>query len=226
MTIRERYEAARKPIPVEWLSGTTKGRTINEASHKRVDLADIAFANAREKCVYCGGSGKVKRHFVMRVCSCAYRGIAVKAMNRYRVLRMSGPWGRCRIERTQTGGLMRGFVEVEFLAEIDLAARRVLNGPELKVYELYEAQNADWRYCSARVGLNRGNFFHLVYVVEQKLGKALYLSGIFPAGRYVGEEVEVSQIAKPKKTNYSSPMFRLNPKWNRHILPKMGEMVA
>jgi len=31
---------------------------------------------------------------------------------------------------------------------------------------------ADWRLCTRRLGMDRGNFFHMVYRIEQKLGRA------------------------------------------------------
>jgi len=222
-TLRARYERLRKkPTGTDVLSGIHGGQKVEQNPH-RVDLAGVALSNANERCTYCQGTGRVKAYKATRVCVCAYRGIARKCMDRYRIIRTSGPWGKCSIQRSEGGGLMRGFKEVEFLADVDLAARRVLSAEERKVYELYSVGGFAWDQCARKLGMDRGNFFHAVYSVERKLGKAVYLAGIFPAGRYLVEDVDPDQIAKPVNTNYNSPNFRLTVMGKyRHITSLKG----
>ncbi|MEQ1949057.1 MAG: hypothetical protein ABL995_17835 [Bryobacteraceae bacterium] len=46
---------------------------------------------------------------------------------------------------------------------------------------------ADWKLCTRRLGMDRGNFFHAVYRIEQKLGRAfreLEPYALFPLDEY------------------------------------------
>lgn len=64
---------------------------------------------------------------------------------------------------------------------------------------------ADWKLCTRRLNIDRGTFFHIVYRVEEKLGRAFaeiepyplypvedYFGGIVPRGQakaYISDPV-------------------------------------
>jgi hypothetical protein len=60
----------------------------------------------------------------------------------------------------------------EYLADFINIARRSLTEQEFRLFRMHFLLGGDWRFCTARLGLNRGEFFHAVYRVEQKLGRA------------------------------------------------------
>ena len=64
-----------------------------------------------------------------------------------------------------------GRKDEEYSADFCLVSRRTLTAPEFKIFRLYYLDDADWRLCCARLGMDRGNFFHSVYRIEQKLGR-------------------------------------------------------
>jgi hypothetical protein len=46
---------------------------------------------------------------------------------------------------------------------------------------------ADWKLCSRKLGIDRGNFFHAIYRIEQKLGRVfreLQPYPLFPVDEY------------------------------------------
>ena len=65
-----------------------------------------------------------------------------------------------------------GFKNTEFMADFYLIAKRVLTDPlEWGVFALHFLARADWKICCQQLRIDRGTFFHTVYIVEQKLGR-------------------------------------------------------
>ena len=52
-----------------------------------------------------------------------------------------------------------------------LVARRALDDFEHRLFRYHFLLGADWKLCARRLGIDRGNFFHAVYRIEQKLGR-------------------------------------------------------
>jgi hypothetical protein len=59
----------------------------------------------------------------------------------------------------------------EFIADFTLVARRNLTDEEHRLFRFHFLLGADWKLCSRKLGMERGNFFHAVYRIEQKLGR-------------------------------------------------------
>jgi hypothetical protein len=184
-----------------WLLGGRRAHAQIVEDVERIDLAGVALALADESCKYCCGCGWVGVYEAKRVCNCVYRRIARECLARYRCIRATGPWGWGSIQRTRSGRLVRGFVESEFVAEVELCGRRVLTGTELRLFKLYDLGSGwGWQDCARELRMDRGNFFHAVYAVERKLGKAFSSAGpfgLFPVRRYFGGGVDESQIGRP-----------------------------
>jgi len=47
----------------------------------------------------------------------------------------------------------------------------VLNEEEYRLFRYHFLLGADWKLCTRKLGVDRGNFFHSVYRIEQKLGR-------------------------------------------------------
>lgn len=75
----------------------------------------------------------------------------------------------------------------EFRADFILLAKRTLADREMGVFWLHKIHQMEWRECCRRLHLDRGNFFHAVYRLEQQVGKACMETqpfGLFPTSRY------------------------------------------
>jgi hypothetical protein len=75
----------------------------------------------------------------------------------------------------------------EFMADFCLVSQRVLDPAEYKLFRFHFMLGADWKLCCRRLAMDRGNFFHSVYRIEQKLGKAfaeLSPYALYPVDEY------------------------------------------
>jgi hypothetical protein len=79
----------------------------------------------------------------------------------------------------------------EYMADIELNARRVLSPQEWMLFQLHILAELPWRACCPRMRLDRGPFFHMVYRVERKLGvvfRELAPYNMLPAEYFSGYE--------------------------------------
>ena len=64
-----------------------------------------------------------------------------------------------------------GRKDEEYMADFCLVSRRALDDFEHRLFRYHFLLGADWKLCSRKLGIDRGNFFHAVYRIEQKLGR-------------------------------------------------------
>jgi hypothetical protein len=64
-----------------------------------------------------------------------------------------------------------GRKDEEFIADFSLVSRRGLNEDEYRLFRYHFLLGADWKLCTRKLGIDRGNFFHSVYRIEQRLGR-------------------------------------------------------
>ncbi len=77
----------------------------------------------------------------------------------------------------------------EYIADFCLVSRNALTPLEHDIFRYHYLLGADWKLCCWRVGIDRGTFFHLVYKIEQKLGRVfreLEPHSLFPLDEYFG----------------------------------------
>jgi hypothetical protein len=89
--------------------------------------------------------------------------------------------------RGGTSRMIWGRKDEEYVADFCLVSRRVLDEEEHRVFKFHYLLGADWRLCCRRLGLDRGNFFHTVYRIQNKLGRTfreLEPYGLFPLDEY------------------------------------------
>jgi predicted DNA-binding protein (UPF0251 family) len=75
----------------------------------------------------------------------------------------------------------------EYLADFQSIARRALSSAEQRLFRMHVLEGAEWPQCAPRLGLSRGNFYHSVYRIQEKLGRAFMETqpyGIFPPAAY------------------------------------------
>ena len=65
-----------------------------------------------------------------------------------------------------------GDVKTKNISRISAWCRAELHGQtEDKIFRYHFLLGADWKLCARKLGIDRGNFFHAVYRIEQKLGR-------------------------------------------------------
>jgi hypothetical protein len=101
--------------------------------------------------------------------------------------RFAGGWGR---------------KNEEYLADFVIVARRALGEQSLgyKVFRFHFLLGADWRLCGAKLGLDKGEFFHELYRVESAVGRACFECAphpLFPLGSYFSNGSRASRSVNP-----------------------------
>jgi len=85
-----------------------------------------------------------------------------------------------------------GRKDEEYIADFCLVSKRFLDEFEYKVFRFHFLLGADWRLCCRQLKMEKGVFFHAVYRIQQKLGRAfreLTPYPLFPLDEYFGAVV-------------------------------------
>jgi hypothetical protein len=151
-----------------------------------------AIGLAKASCRVCHGHGirRSERRERESPCNCIFRAIFRACYNRFREFEMASQTGSVCME---TGPGPRGRQTFsrkreEFIADFCLVSRRLLNELEYRLFRYHFLLGADWRLCGRQLGMDRGTFFHMVYRIQQKLGRAfaeLEPYALYPVAEYM-----------------------------------------
>lgn len=160
-------------------------------------------AMASTKCAYCKGVGmKPAGRGTETPCQCVFRGIFRACYQRFRECvnkdlsssRVSMELGVVR----EAGGTWSRFNE-EYTADFLSIAKRTLNEEEHKVFRFHYLLGADWRLCCRKLNIDKGQFFHIVYRVQAKLGRAFRETqpyGLFPIRDYFSSSLRSTSASR------------------------------
>jgi hypothetical protein len=147
-------------------------------------------ALANERCASCHGVGLLLGRKRLRPCNCVLRSIFRICYNRYREVAQKEKHltrATLDISAAQRRRTIWGRRDEEYLADFYLVSKRHLSPQEWDVFRFYFLLGADWKRCAERLKIDRGNFFHAVYRIEQKLGsifRNLQPFALFPLDEY------------------------------------------
>jgi hypothetical protein len=149
-------------------------------------------ALASYHCTRCHGAGSVNgRGSKDSPCNCVLRNIFRACYARFReCVEKDKQIPRVQLERGPGGGGRRYFwsrKEEEYIADFTLVSKRSLSEAEHQVFKFHFLMGADWRLCCRRLKMEKGNFFHMVYRIEQRLGKVfreLQPYALYPLDEY------------------------------------------
>jgi hypothetical protein len=147
-------------------------------------------ALAMHQCAQCHGAGLRLAKKGAVPCNCVLRSIFRICLDRFvrcatqeRHLSRVSLEPHCGKSRPSTWGRK----DEEYIADFCLVSRRALDDFEYRIFRYHFILGADWRLCTRRLQLDRGNFFHSVYRIEQKLGRIfreLQPYPLFPIDEY------------------------------------------
>ena len=156
---------------------------------------------ASASCTTCHGNGMRIVHKVREApCNCVFRAVFRACFNRFR---------ECVALGMHTSAVSLDFCEgrdgrrtysrkrEEFMADFYLVSRRMLDDSDHRVFRYYFLLGADWKLCCRQIKMDRGTFFHAVYRVEQKLGRAF--AELQPYALYPLDEYFAGVINKPPR---------------------------
>ena len=101
-----------------------------------------------------------------------------------------------------------GRKDEEYMADFILVSRRHLDEFEYRVFNYHFLLGADWKLCCRQLRIDRGNFFHAVYRIQQKLGRVfreLEPYSLFPLDDYFNGPVR----ALPRKPAQPAEVIRM-----------------
>lgn len=107
-------------------------------------------------------------------CNCVLRSVFRACLNRYRVCVAKGEaTSTVTLEACRGRDSRRCYSRKreEYMADFFLVSRRFLRPDEWRVFLAHFVLGGDWKLCCRQFGMDRGSFFHMVYRIEQKLGR-------------------------------------------------------
>lgn len=186
-------------------------------------------AVAKESCSQCQGLGlraRTSRKGPDAPCNCVFREIFRTCYTRFRLcLQKEKHMSHVRFEIV--GGRDRrpvwGRKDEEFIADFSLVSKRILDEFEYKIFRFHFLLGADWRLCCRQLNMERGVFFHAVYRIQQKLGRAfreLTPYALFPLDEYFGAVVRKELSPEARNVLHMPP----SPSKRRALRPPLKKV--
>jgi hypothetical protein len=131
---------------------------------------------SKVRCARCQGAGvRATNDDQHEPCNCVLRAVFRACYRRFVECASGGSsFGRVSVERgaawSHSGGW--GRKEEEYMADFCLVAKRTLTEEEHRVFRFHFLLGADYRLCCRQLKMDRGSFFHAVYRIQRKLGRA------------------------------------------------------
>lgn len=163
-------------------------------------------ALGQQSCVFCHGLGlRPGRAGATAPCNCVFRAIFREVYGRFQYsLNREKHINRVSLE-SNPGGKTRSagrFQHEEFVADFCLVTRRTLDEEEYKLFKFHFLLGADWKLCCRQLNLDRGEFFHEVYRIQQRLGRVfaeLRPFGLWPVRDYFSSDHRHKRKLTPKE---------------------------
>lgn len=148
-------------------------------------------ALAAPGCNTCLGLGlRVGRKQSTHPCNCVLRAIFRTCFERFRQCSNREKY-MSRVTLDPLPGKDRrgawGRKDEKYMADFCLVSKRNLTEFEHRIFRFHFLLGADWKLCCRKLNIDRGNFFHGVYRIEQKLGRVfreLEPYALFPVSEY------------------------------------------
>lgn len=168
-------------------------------------------ALAQQSCTFCYGLGlRPGRGGVSTPCNCVFRAIFRACYARFRQCALKEKH-ISRVSLEANPGRQRkstwGMKNEEYMADFLLVSKRTLSAYEHALFKYHFLLGADWKLCCRKLKIERGEFFHEIYRIQQKLGRTfreLEPYALFPIDEYFGgamrEPNEVKSVLFPVET--------------------------
>ena len=216
-SVREMLDRANSPEAIRESRRMESVARIPLRSHKRAVMSRVAVnlnamewkpneewarafvALAVQGCSKCFGSG-TRLGNKTRLCECVGRAIFNALHRKYHSVECGyeGVRGSC-VPVIVPGGKDSCFTwsrrNEEFAADFCLLAKRTLDLPHYRIFQLHFVAGMNWRYCCDRLKIDRGTFFHSVYRIQESVGIAaveLQPYALYPIDEYFGVKLAKS----------------------------------
>ncbi len=155
-------------------------------------------AMAKGSCTLCHGEGlrRTTRKGPASPCNCVLRSIFRACFLRFRYCVSKEKYmSKVTLENCSGRGGRRVWSrkDEDFVADFTLVSKRTLTEEEYQIFRFHFLLGADWKLCCRRLNVDRGNFFHSVYRIQQKLGRVfreLEPFALYPLDEYFGGTIK------------------------------------
>jgi hypothetical protein len=138
---------------------------------------------AKTSCSHCHGNGiRVVRAGKEVPCQCVFRAVFRTCYNRFRECAAVSHVGAVTLDFRPGSEGRRSYSRKreEFLADFCIISRRVLDESEQRIFRYHFILGADWKLCCRQLHIDRGLFFHIIYRIQHKLGRAFAETEPYP----------------------------------------------
>ncbi len=138
---------------------------------------------AKTSCSHCQGNGIRNIRGGREVpCQCVFRAIFRACHRRFGECAAASHLGAVTLDFRPGREGRRSYSRKreEFLADFCIISRRELDEFEQRIFRFHFLLGADWKLCCRQLKLDRGLFFHAVYRIQQKLGRAFAETAPYP----------------------------------------------
>jgi hypothetical protein len=169
---------------------------------------------ATASCLRCKGLGlRERKREGPAACNCVFRTIFRACLRHFQLcVERQGRYTAVTLQQCR-GRERRVFWSLkneDYMADFLLISKRMLTPGEYDIFRFHFLLGADWNLCCRRLGMDRGNFFHAVYRIQQRLGRAfaeIEPYPIYPVDEYFGTStnsdrkppVRAAFLAAPKR---------------------------
>lgn len=165
-------------------------RAVHDRFHFEPRIGcELSLSNAA--CVFCHGSGRVGNSRLEKTCSCVFRGVFRAVLAKWHDIAVhQGTNARINTQsranishngrRQESYGRCFARLGEEFLADVEFTAMRVLSCIELGVFRRHYLLGLDCTVCCAKLGIDKGEFFHHAYRIQKALGREFATMNPFP----------------------------------------------
>lgn len=181
----------------------------------------IGLSNVR--CVKCHGTGlRPGAHRDGKApCNCVLRKIFRACLGRFYFCASNEPY-RSKVTLMPCQGhdvnCTWTRTSEDYMADFYLVAKRFLEEAEFRIFRFHFLLGANWKVCCRRLKIDRGTFFHAVYRIEQKLGRAyreIRPYSIFPTDEYFGGTIKRAKCLVMDRLEDLAPKAILRPPMRR-----------
>lgn len=155
-------------------------------------------------CTSCQGGGVIAVSIQTRAsmpCNCVYRAVFRIVHRSY--ISQTDRGALPRLEMTSAGAIY-SIPSVEFRADFEITARRVLDAFHHKLFRIYCLQGGDLAPSIVAMQCTRGHFLHSWYRVQEQVGNELLTMtpSLFPVPQYfqIHRHIEAGQIVTQRRT--------------------------
>jgi hypothetical protein len=159
-------------------------------------------ALAKESCAKCQGEGQAAIRFGHpRPCNCVLRNVFRACYARFRHCVTKEKF-MSRVSLVPCLGkdqrLTYARLDEDYICDFSNVSRRALNNFDYNIFRYHFLLGADWRLICRQMKLDRGEYFHALYRIQQRLGRVfgeLKPYSLYPISEYFAGTLNRSNLA-------------------------------